>query len=238
MWADKGGTGVIAEDRARSRRKPLTPSTPPSLSAAFDRAPSSSYDKGEVVVYDGQPLKAWHVVRQGWAWRTRSVGRGHVAVLEIYVPGDVIGPEAEFDKAVEDSVVALTPLTVGSVAAAQVRKLTSSVAGKQYLAWHLDQKRRWAEKLALSIHLDARQKIAMLVLDLYGRLRRGKSVSGNTYVLPLTQQQIGDSLGLTSIHVNRTLGELRRHGIVRLERSVVTILDPNMLTRLADGRQA
>jgi CRP-like cAMP-binding protein len=90
----------------------------------------------------------------------------------------------------------------------------------------------------LTAHLDARQKIAMLVLDLYGRLRRGKSVSGNTYVLPLTQQQIGDSLGLTSIHVNRTLGELRRHGIVRLERSVVTILDPNMLTRLADGRQA
>jgi CRP-like cAMP-binding protein len=204
----------------------------------FETAPSSSYGKAEIVVQEGQSLVAWHMVRQGWAWRVRDIGHRKVAVLEIYVPGDMLGPESEFDKAVEDSIVALMPLTVGSVPITQVRKLTSTVAGKQHLAWHLDQKRRWAEKLALSVaHMDARQRIAMLLLDLYGRLRRGKGVSNNTFILPLTQQQIGDCVGLTGIHVNRTLAELRRDGIVRVESSVVAILDPGRLMRLAGGRQ-
>src|SRR5690349_6040653 len=91
------------------------PPLEPSLGAALDAAPDRFYAKGAVLVEAGRPLAAWHVVRKGWACRQRAFGGAAAAVLELYLPGDLIGPEAEFAEPMTESVVALTPITVGSV---------------------------------------------------------------------------------------------------------------------------
>ncbi len=101
-----------------------------------------------------------------------------------------------------------------------------------YIAWLLGKRQRRADRLLASISgLDARGRLAMMVLDFYTRLRRRKLITGRMYNLPLTQNQIGSYLGLTVVHINRVLRSLRDDGIINLEKHCVTIID---LARLAD----
>jgi DNA-binding transcriptional regulator LsrR (DeoR family) len=74
-----------------------------------------------------------------------------------------------------------------------------------------------------------------MVFDIYERLRRNGLNSGLTFNLPLTQEQIADHLGLTLVHVNRTLRRLREERIVLIERQTVIILDLDRLRERAEG---
>src|SRR2546430_12919513 len=96
---------------------------------------------------------------------------------------------------------------------------------------------RWrGDRLATSIgRLDARGRICVLLLDLYDRLRRHGLISRMTYNLPLTQEQIADHLGLTLVHVNRTLRRLREERIVLVDRQVVIIMKLERLRQFAQG---
>jgi len=96
---------------------------------------------------------------------------------------------------------------------------------------------RWrSDRLAAMIgRLDAQARISVMLLDLYDRLRRRDLISRTTYNLPLTQEQIADHLGLTLVHVNRTLRRLREERIVLVDRQVVIIMDLERLRAFAQG---
>ena len=107
-----------------------------------------------------------------------------------------------------------------------------------YVAWLLGQRQRRADRLLAAITgLDARGRLAMMVLDFYARLRRRKLITGSMYNLPLTQLQIANYLGLTVVHINRTVRSLRDEQIVTLEKNCVTILDLERLTILTQSRR-
>jgi DNA-binding transcriptional regulator LsrR (DeoR family) len=74
-----------------------------------------------------------------------------------------------------------------------------------------------------------------MLLDIYERLPRNGLNSGLTFNLPLTQEQIADHLGLTLVHVNRTLRRLREERIVLIERQTVIILDLDRVRGCAEG---
>ena len=106
-----------------------------------------------------------------------------------------------------------------------------------YVAWLLGQRQRRADRLLAAITgLSARGRLAMMMLDFYARLRRRRLITGSMYNLPLTQLQIGNYLGLTVVHINRTVRSLRDEQIVTLEKNFVTILDFERLTVLAESR--
>jgi hypothetical protein len=93
-----------------------------------------------------------------------------------------------------------------------------------------------AERLAASIgRLDAQSRLGVFLLDIYDRLRQRGLVSRPSYNLPLTQKQIADHLGLTLVHVNRTLRLLREERIVDVDRQVVIIADIERLREVALG---
>ncbi|MCJ2132592.1 Crp/Fnr family transcriptional regulator, partial [Methylobacterium sp. J-026] len=69
------------------------------------------------------------------------------------------------------------------------------------------------------------QRIAHLLCELLMRLEAVGRVTDNSYAFPLTQTQIADTMGLSDVHVNRTLRELRALGLIHLKRRVLTILD-------------
>jgi hypothetical protein len=102
-----------------------------------------------------------------------------------------------------------------------------------YVAWLLDRRQRRSDSLLAAVSsLDARGRLATMMLDFYARLSRQRLITGSTYNLPLRQIQIGAYLGLTVAHVNRVLRSLRDERIVELEKHCVTILDFERLTRL------
>jgi CRP-like cAMP-binding protein len=98
--------------------------------------------------------------------------------------------------------------------------------------------RRRSEELAARIaRLEAPERVAAMLVDLYDRLRRRRLISHSTYNLYLTQQQIGDHLGLTGETVNRVLRWFAREDIAFVERYVVIIRDMPRLRRLARGEE-
>jgi CRP/FNR family transcriptional regulator, anaerobic regulatory protein len=99
--------------------------------------------------------------------------------------------------------------------------------------------RRRSEDLAARIaRLEAPERVAAMLVDLYDRLRRRRSIARSTFNLHLTQQQIGDHLGLTGETVNRVLRWFAREDIALFERYVVIIRDMPRLRRLARGDEA
>jgi CRP-like cAMP-binding protein len=93
-----------------------------------------------------------------------------------------------------------------------------------------------ALRLAAAIgRLDAQGRLCVLLLDLYNRLRRRDLISRPSYNLPLTQEQLADHLGLTLVHVNRTLRRLREERIAMVDRQVVVIQDMERLRQYAQG---
>ena len=115
-----------------------------------------------------------------------------------------------------------------------ITELMSCRSTALYIVWLLGQRQRRSDRLLAAISsLDARSRLATMLLDFYLRLRRQKLITGSTYNLPLTQIQIGAYLGLTAAHVNRVLRSLRDDHIVNVEKHCVTILDIEQLTRLA-----
>jgi CRP-like cAMP-binding protein len=81
-------------------------------------------------------------------------------------------------------------------------------------------------------HRDAREKIAFMILELYQRLKFRGLNNGYIVPFPLSQEDIADTLGLTTIHVNRTLHKLRQENLISLHKHELTILDYERLYAL------
>jgi len=204
------------------------------LSARFRNSPACILRPSELLVAAIGSGDAICRLRAGWACQFRGLPNGRRAITDIYLPRDIIGLDLARRTRPLKEVLTLTSVTVERIEAKDTLvDLMTSRPAALYIAWLLGQRqRRIDRRLAAISRLDARGRLATMVLDLYTRLRRRRLVTGLKYNLPLTQIQIGDYLGLTVVHLNRVLRSLRDDGIIKLERRCVTILDPERLMSL------
>lgn len=178
-------------------------------------------------------------LRAGWACHSCDLSNNRTAIIDVYVPGDVIGLEALFRTQHPKKVLTLTSATVEIIQAQNgLLDLMNDRSTLTYMFWLLGQRQQRLERrLAANTRFEPQARVATMVLDFYARLRRQRSEVSLAYNLPLTQGQIGDYLGLSAVHVNRVLGSLRDNGIVTIQRNCATILDLERLVRLAEGRR-
>jgi CRP/FNR family transcriptional regulator len=206
------------------------------LSARFRALPPRTLKAGELLSSGGGSNLIYRLVA-GWACRFRDFSDGHQAIVDIYLPGDVIGLDAVSHIRTLEEVMTLTSIATKVIDAEEA--LTDLMTCRPiavYIAWLLGQRQRRSDRLLAAISsLDARGRLATMVLDFYTRLSRQRLLTGSTYNLPLTQIQIGAYLGLTVAHINRVLRSLRSERIASLEKHCVTILDLERLTRLTEN---
>jgi CRP/FNR family transcriptional regulator, anaerobic regulatory protein len=205
------------------------------LMAKLLDSPPYTLSSGELLAAPaGSPCAIYHI-RAGWACQFRDLPNGHRAMIDIFLPGDVIGLDTALRIRPLQAALALTSITAGVIQ--EQDALVDLMAFQHtalYITWLLSQRQQRADQLLISVtSLDARGRVATMLLDIYTRLRRRRLISGSTYNLPLTQVQIGSYLGLTVVHVNRVLRSLREERIVQVEKHCVTILDLNRLRTLA-----
>jgi CRP-like cAMP-binding protein len=102
---------------------------------------------------------------------------------------------------------------------------------------------RWRTNRHLTAisRLDAHERLSLFLLDIYDRLRRRNLIAKATFNLPLTQDQIADHLGMTMVHVNRTLRRLRQEKMAIVAQQVVILADLDRLRarqrHAANGRE-
>ena len=133
----------------------------------------------------------------------------------------------------DHSIGAITRLKVAMIGADEMQGLTDERPRiTQALWWHelveLAIQREWTVNLG---QRTAYERIGHLLVELYLRLRTVGLAHDGRCDFPLTQNDLADATGLTAVHVNRTLQELRRDKLIELERKQLHILD---LERLED----
>ena len=205
------------------------------LIAAFRDGIIGSLEPAEILT--AASAQRLYQLRSGLAYRWREVAEGRRAIVEIYLPGDIVGLESVLGVRAPGSVTAAAPLRYWALEGSAVRQMMQqhpTIALRVADLFYEAQQR--AAALAGQIgRLDAPERVACMLTDIYDRLRRSGLIHRRTFNLRLTQQQIGDYLGLTGVHVNRVMRWLARERIALTERQVVIVADLPRLRALARG---
>jgi CRP-like cAMP-binding protein len=204
------------------------------LLARFRSATTRILAAGESLAEAGSSPAIYYVAT-GWACQCRERPDFHQVIVDVYLPATVVGLDAILRSRPSEKVMTLSSAAIRVIDAENALiELMSCRSTALYIVWLLGQRQRRSDRLLAAMStLDARGRLATMLLDFYVRLRRQKLITGSTFNLPLTQSQIGAYLGLTVAHVNRVLRSLRDDQIANVEKHCVTILDLKQLTRLA-----
>ncbi len=176
---------------------------------------------------------------QGWASRLRMLPDGRRQIFHLVLPGDLIGSCLRPHQPAAAATVALTRVETASAAglaailgAAPPQAGSSLAAACAALERHgesllLDQITRLGRQTAY-------ERTAHLLLEIWERLAVVGLAEDNTFPWPLRQDTLADLLGLSVVHVNRTLQQLRRDGVIELRGGVAVLLHPERLQEAAD----
>lgn len=187
---------------------------------------------GDDIIEQSEPCGDFYVIIEGWAAQYELLEDGSRQILDFLPAGSIAGLQPDGDAPLAYFVQALTTVRVCSFSTAGfLGAARSDSALALWLAAAASRSHcRLLHRLTLIGRMTARKRVAALLLELY---RQGRPWSASDredeISLPMTQEHIGDALGLTSIHVNRMLRELREEGLLVLKHGVLRILDHERL---------
>jgi CRP/FNR family transcriptional regulator len=206
------------------------------LRAAFMQTPVRFIGRDTPLLRAGVSEPMAILIRSGFAYRSCVLPDGRRAILRILLSGDYAGLQNIVLAGATEDIVAANRVGYQMLGAAALREMLADPCVSIYLLAQLAECRWRADRLAASIgRLDAHGRICVLLLDLHDRLRHRGLINRATFNLPMTQEQLADHLGLTLVHVNRTLRRLREEKIVLVDRQVVIIQEIELLRELAQG---
>lgn len=188
---------------------------------------------GAVLLEANGPVEALFVVQQGWLHSSARLHDGGRQILRFHYPGDLIGTSSVAWVNASTTLTAVSDCIVSDVPKANLGRLFVSRGRLGALLYAMAA----AENVALSDRLtsigrmEALPRLATLLLDILARLRVTAGGVVDTIDLPLTQTDLGDALGLTKVHVNRTFREMEARGMISRAGRRVTILDEAELIR-------
>lgn len=184
------------------------------------------------LVSEGDRPRFVHLVLDGWACRYKQLPDGKRQIVALFIPGDFCDVNVYILRSMDHSIGAITRLKVAMIAPEEMNVMTAERPRiTQALWWHelvtAAVQREWTLNLG---QRSAYERLAHLLIELYMRLNTVGRARDGRCDFPLTQNDLADATGLTSVHVNRTLQELRRDGLIELERKQLQIRDmPRMM---------
>ena len=188
-----------------------------------------------VIIRAGETVRESTLLLAGWTARAKDLESGERQITEVNVVGDFVDLHSLTLKTLDHDVVALTNCELVVVPHEKLEEITVKFPHLTRLLW-------LATNLDAAIHREwmlsmgrrtALARVAHLFCELLVRLQIAGAADEDSYDFPLTQLQLGDCLGLTSVHVNRTLQELRKNGLIELRSKRLRILDLAGLQRIA-----
>ncbi len=180
------------------------------------------------VIAEGQPIQQPYIVLSGWAARTHTLFDGRRQIASLMLPGDLIGLCRQSDPTASATVLALTDVTLCPAPPPRADQHGTGLAEAYALSGAIDEACLLRSITRLG-RLSAYERTADWLLEMHERLTLSGLASGNHFPMPLTQEMLADTLGLTSVHVNRTLQAMRRDGVVTLRGGSVVLSDPARL---------
>ena len=197
--------------------------------------PVRQLDRGAILQQEGEPTRTLDLLLDGWAASAVWLADGARQLVMLNLPGDLLGlPGLAVQKSI-DTVIALSPVVVCEIRAQTLLDMFWSQPGLAARLYLVAQEERVMamERLALVGKAPAIARVAALFVRLGERLAKLDSGSPCAYEIPLTQKDIADMVGVTSVHLNKLLRELRTAGIITLQKRQLRILKERELWDLA-----
>jgi len=195
-----------------------------------------SYEAERVIVRDGQRATECCLIVEGFCARSKTLSDGRRQILSIHIPGEIPDLMSLFLHVMDHDLSTLTPCRLCFIRHEVMQQLHRRRPNIAEIFWRhtLIDAAMFREWIVNVGQRPAPARLAHVMVELRERLRVIGRVEGNNFEMPLTQEEIGEALGITSVHANRVIRQLREDGIVELHRGRVTVLDEPRFLELAD----
>jgi CRP-like cAMP-binding protein len=195
-----------------------------------------TYARDSYLVREGEPTTICTLLISGFAYRQKLVSDGRRQIISFHIPGEFLDIQNCLLDVADHNVQALSRAIVAAIPKGALVDLMGSRVNVRRALW-LDSLidssifREWVVNLG---RRDAMGRIAHLLCEFADRLRASGMDDGQAYDFPMTQEQIADATGLTAVHTNRMLQDLRKKGVISLTASRLQILDWDRLVQIGD----
>lgn len=183
--------------------------------------------RGEMIT-QGQDAKRLFRLTSGWAYRARFLEDGRRQILSFFLSGDTLNASSVLGGDTEAPLYALTDVHLSAVAG-------DGLNGLKALLWQASLLNEHVVSLG---RRTAYERLAFFLLQTADRLDPPYMSKAPRYAVPLRQEHVADHLGLSVVHVSRTLGQLNDNGFARLHRGVLEIRNRAALSAVCDYRPA
>lgn len=185
------------------------------------------FDAGQIIVRAGSRPSESCILVEGLACQYKSVANYKRQITAFHVPGDFIDLHGFILKRIDHTVAALVPCKIAFVSHEALSEVIERHPHLGRLLWlcTLVEGAAHHEWMASLGNLPAAARMARLLCELFVRLKTVGHTDGASFRLPLTQAKMGEALGLSHVHVNRVLQQLRAEELVIWRQDTVTIPD-------------
>ncbi len=187
------------------------------------------------IVAEGMVPRFIYVLKEGMAIRYRNLPDGSRQIMTFLIPGDLCDVHAFLLKTMDHSIATITPVRIAPIAREDLLDLFSQRPRISAALWwsSLQEEAILRERIVSLGRRDARGRIAYMLCELLWRYTAVGLTNGGVFPLALTQVELGDTLGLTPVHVNRILKEFRERGLITIDRKMLNIVDIEGLQTIA-----
>ena len=199
------------------------------------RAHVRQYDAREDIMSEGQNPTAINLVLDGWLCRYKTLEDGRRQIINIMLPGDLCDLYIFVLQQMDHAVAALTPARVAQVTQQDFEalilerpRLTQALLWGSLVTSAIQ--REWTVNLG---QRNATERVAHLMCEIFLRLQTVDMVTDNSCPFPITQADLADASGLSLVHLNRTIQDLRSAQLIVLRHRTLIVPDIDALKRTA-----
>jgi CRP-like cAMP-binding protein len=204
--------------------------------SALERAAAAHVRKfapGEDIIAEGEEPREINAVLAGWGGRYKQLEDGRRQIVNFFLPGDICDPDVFILRTMDHSIVALTPMTVAQLTREAFEELVTGYPRIAHgISWealvNIAIQREWTVNVG---QRTAFERVGHLLCELFIRLRSTGLTTDDGCEFPITQADLAAATGLSVVHVNRTLQELRHARLIVLHGKRLTIPDLPALMR-------
>ncbi len=188
-------------------------------------------DTGTTVLVEGANSAHLFTVLSGWGFRYKTLDDGRRQILNYVLPGDLIGLQGSVMKEMQHSIEALSPMILCMFQRDNLANLFRNFPALGYdITWLASREEQMLDEILLSVgRRTALERAAYLFAFIFQRAQSVGMVKSGKLTVPVTQQHVADTLGLSIVHTNKTLKKLASRGALRWLDRGCEVLDEQIL---------
>lgn len=174
------------------------------------------------------------LVKLGWVSLCHSSRASGQDICNVYMPGDIVGIRESFFDNHDVTLLALQDCLLEKIAVDELHAVLKKFSDvkEAVISYIMVNDNIAIERLRSCTHHRAEDRVAHFLLEIYAKYKFKNMIDSNLLYFPITQEVVGELLGITSVHVSRCMTALEQKKLIRKSRNTIKILEPELLAEI------